>query len=497
MKINKNFFWGPIFLLGYILFSSANWIIRKFGKVTYEQIMFHLNMPYTSERKMVISYIQNTFLTGLLILIGLFLLFYPLYPKCLSFFNPFRKKFFSYRFPLSLMWLFFCIGWFCVRMNVKDMIFYSQYEFEISNFYELFYSSPEEAKIAFPKNKKNLILIFAESMEATYAQSPSHNYFGKNLIPELSNLANKYINFSHDSYIGGSFQIDGTQWTQAGLFSQTCGVPIQLPINNANWFHPANGFFPKAYCLYDILKKEGYLESFLIGSSGSFAGMDKFVETHGKQHLLDVNYIAKKEGFLTSFKNTTKIPDKKLFQYAKEELLKLNKENKPFVFTVMTLDSHYGTHHFEESECVYQFGKEKNIENVISCADHQITKFITWIMQQDFYKNSVIIVLGDHLTMNNRFTEDMDRKPLNIFINSPRKAFHIKNRIFTPFDIYPTIIESMGIDIKDHRLGLGTSLYSDIPTLTEEKMTIQEMDINVRKKSKIYDYLLYGKNVYP
>ena len=496
MKINRHAFWGLIFLLGWMMFSSANWVIRKFGKVTYEQIMFHLNMPFASERKMVISYLQNTILTGFLILIGLFLLFYPRYPKCLRFINSFRKTVFSYRFSLSLLWLFFCIGWFCVRMNVKDMLFYSQYKLETSNFYESFYSKPENAKLTYPKNKKNLILIFAESFESSYAQTPAHNYFGKNLIPGLTDLAKSHTNFSHDTDIGGSFQIDGTQWTQAGLLAQTCGIPIQLPISNANWFHPANGFFPKAYCLYDILKQQGYQETFLIGSAGSFASMDKFIESHGQQKLLDVNYIADKEGIATSFKNTTKIPDKKLFQYAKEELLKLGNESHPFVFTVMTLDSHYGTHHFEESECTYQFGKKKNIENVISCADHQITQFIEWIKQQTFYKDSVVVIVGDHLAMNNRFTENMDRKPINIFINSPRKTKHSKNRIFTPFDIYPTIIESMGIDIEGHRLGLGTSLYSDVPTLTEEKMTVQEMDVDVRKKSKLYDYLLYGKDIY-
>ena len=29
-----------------------------------------------------------------------------------------------------------------------------------------------------------------------------------------------------------------------------------------------------------------------------------------------------------------------------------------------------------------------------------------------------------------------------------------------------------------------------------EKMTVEEMDVNVRKKSKIYDWMLYGKDVH-
>ena len=115
---------------------------------------------------------------------------------------------------------------------------------------------------------------------------------------------------------------------------------------------------------------------------------------------------------------------------------------------------------------------------------------------QDFYEKSVVVIVGDHLTMNNRFTKEMDRKPINIFLNTPVAAVNTKNRIFTPFDIYPSIVESLGAKIDGHRLGLGTSLFSDLPTLTEGKMTVEEMDVNVRKKSKIYDWMLYGKDVH-
>ena len=163
---------------------------------------------------------------------------------------------------------------------------------------------------------------------------------------------------------------------------------------------------------------------------------------------------------------------------------------------MMTLDTHYGTYRFADDVCERRFGMHNNIENVVSCSDKQIANFIEWLKEQDFYKDSVVVVLGDHLTMNQRFTKEMDRKPINIFMNSPVAAINEKNRIFTPFDIYPTIIESLGAKIDGHRLGLGTSLFSDIPTLTEGKMTVEDMDISVRKKSKIYDWMLYGKNVH-
>lgn len=485
-----------IFFLGFMMFSSANWVVRKFGEVTYEQILFHLNMPFSSEVRMMMSYLKNTVMTGTIIAIVLLLLFCSKYKFHVKFIDAFRSKVYQYRNILSLVWLVFCVIFVFFKMNVWNMITFHRYKTEASNFYEENYIIPQQTKITFPKNKPNLILIFAESIEATYASTPKHNYFNADLIPGLHQLAKENISFSDNEYLGGSYQIDGTQWTQAGLFAQTCGAPIQLPINDPNWFHPKNGFFPNAWCLYDILQHEGYEQSILIGSNGEFAGMDKFVETHGNQRLLDTNFYAERDGIKLSFEKTTKLLDKQVFIYAKEELDNLRTAGKPFAFTLMTLDTHYGTAKFSDDICERKYGPNNNIENVVSCSDKQISSFIEWIKEQDFYENTVVVVVGDHLTMNPRFTKDMDRKPINIFINSPIAADKTTNRTFTPFDIYPTIVESLGAKIDGHRLGLGTSMFSDVPTLTEGKLSVEDMDINVRKKSKLYDWMLYGKDVH-
>ena len=484
-----------IFFCGFMIFSTANWIIHKFGVVTYEQIIFHLNMPFDSETRLMLSYFKNTLMTGLIVALVLFLLFWRKYKFHIRLIDKLRDFIYSHRLIISLVWLLFCLVWFFVRMNVWTMINYRSIKSETSNFYEQNYIVPQHTKITFPKHKRNLILLFMESMEATYAKTPKHNYFDADLIPELHHLAQQNINFSDNEYIGGSYPIDGTQWTQAGLFAQTCGAPIQLPIDDANFFHPKESFYPNAWCLYDILKQKGYEESFLIGSNGEFAGMNRFVETHGRQKLLDIMYYSKRDGIKVSFEKTTKLPDKQLFVYAKEELSNLAAQNKPFVFTFMTLDTHYGTAKFADDICERKYGADNNIKNVVSCSSYQIGEFIDWLKQQPYYQDTVVVMLGDHLTMNEFFTSEMDRKVLNIFINSPIGADRTKNRIFTSFDIYPTIIESLGAKISGHRLGLGTSLFSDVPTLTESKMSIEEMDTAVRKSSKLYDWLLYGKNV--
>ena len=43
--------------------SSARWAIRKFGEMSYEQVIFHLNTPLDSETKLICSYLRSCFYT--------------------------------------------------------------------------------------------------------------------------------------------------------------------------------------------------------------------------------------------------------------------------------------------------------------------------------------------------------------------------------------------------------------------------------------------------
>lgn len=51
-----------------------------------------------------------------------------------------------------------------------------------------------------------------------------------------------------------------------------------------------------------------------------------------------------------------------------------------------------------------------------------ISSFINWIKEQEFYDNTTIILIGDHLTMNDLFysNQNVDERTIyNAFINSP------------------------------------------------------------------------------
>ena len=151
-----------VFLFGFMFFSTANWIIRKYGPVTYEQIIFHLNMPFSSEIRLVLSYWQNTLMTGIILSLLLWLMFSQKYRIKFTSIEKMRDILYKNRWMLSCVWLIFCVIYFCLRMNVWSMITHRQYKRQVSSFYEQYYVMPQQTDIVFPANQRNLIIIFME-----------------------------------------------------------------------------------------------------------------------------------------------------------------------------------------------------------------------------------------------------------------------------------------------------------------------------------------------
>lgn len=483
-----------LIFIGYMFTSTANWVVRKFGELTYEQITFHLNVPLDTDPRLIMSYALNTVLMVAIIAF----ISYIILKRVSS-----RKSLF-----FAILFLLSSLAYTYNKLGIGDLLKEKDNQNILGNFYEQHYVNPYATDVKTPENKRNLIMIFAESMESTYANA---DYFGDNLIPELSKIAENNIHFSHNEALGGFFNIKGAKYTQASMISQLCAIPLRLPIEAAR-FRPKNGFLPGTLCLYDYLKNDGYNLTFLYGTSKESSGTDKFYATHGNPKILDWNFYArrdnlkknkvakkdKKKSYRSFFKKA--IRDERLFKYAKDEIIELDGKKEPFALILMTLDTHFGTEHFEAKNCQIKYHDKgvqdkDNFKNVVSCADKQIAEFIDWIKAQPLYENTEIIIVGDHLTMSSSiFNEAMDRTVYDVYINSSlQDKRYTQNRRFTALDTLPTILESMGYIIEGHKLGLGVSLFSGLPTLLEQGISIKELDRELDKQSKIYNKILFGE----
>ena len=166
--------------------------------------------------------------------------------------------------------------------------------------------------------------------------------------------------------------------------------------------------------------------------------------------------------------------DRYLYSWAKEALTELSRSDQPFHFSMLTVDTHNPAGYLcDLCPDIYP----TQFENVLACSSRQLDDFITWCEAQPFFENTSIVITGDHGSMVPGFYQEgiMDRnhgstnrKVYNAFINSAVEPVQEENRRFTTLDFFPTTLASIGVSIEGERLGLGTNLFSAVPTLAEE-----------------------------
>lgn len=340
-----------------------------------------------------------------------------------------------------------------------------------SDFIEQNYVDPSTTEITFPEKKRNLITIYLESMEVTYADKESGGGMDINYIPELTTLANENENFSGDSTtLNGGISLPGTTWTMGGLFASTSSLPLQLATDGNN-MDTQSSFFGNATVLGDVLANNGYNNYFSCGSDGNFAGRKLYFETHGNYEVHDVAYNKDTGRLDPDYYVWWGFEDSKLIDYAKDDLTNIASLDEPFNYTMLTVDTHFEDGYVcEDCEDLYdgnQYG------NVMRCSSKRITDFISWIQEQPWYENTTIVLTGDHPTMDSDFCNDVDsnyqRKVYVNYINAaPVENNSTGYREYSTFDTFPTTVAALGATIEDNRLGLGTNLYSGLPTYLEK-----------------------------
>jgi phosphoglycerol transferase len=357
-----------------------------------------------------------------------------------------------------------------------------------SQFYEEHYIDPKTVDFIFPEKKRNLLVIVVESLETSFLQQQfcAEGLFEEDLIPEIAALAREGVNFSGTEDIGGLVQVSGTSWTIAGIVSFYSGLSLVLPIDGNTYRGLGNTFFSNAACLGDILYEEGYRNYFICGSDSAFAGRDVYFKLHGNTTIWDYHYFRDNGYIPPDYLAWWGFEDRKLYSFAKEKLSALGGRPEPFFFTLLTADTHASDGYLDDhAERLY----DSQYKNVLRDTSRQLDDFMLWIKEQPFYEHTTVAILGDHLYMDATFFpagSDLSRRhPLNIFINSPLSDAHAKNRIFSHLDIFPTLLDSIGVDYNAEGLGLGRRMSMGTATLTET-ISWTELNAQLVRRSKKY-----------
>ncbi len=338
------------------------------------------------------------------------------------------------------------------------------------------YVDPRDANIQFPEKKRNLIHIFLESMEFSYMSKDLGGFMDVNMIPELTQLAGEGYCFSHsDNQFGGPQAAVGTTWSVASMVNMSTGLPLKTPTER-NAYGSKDNFLPGAYTMGDLLAEQGYEQTLMFGADADFGGLTYYFESHGDFKIMDYKY-AKNNGLIPkNYMVWWGYEDDKLFEFAKDELTRLGQTGKPFNFVMETADTHRPDGYLSPNAPTPY---ENQYANVVAYSSAEVYDFVRWIQQQPFYENTTVVITGDHLSMETNFFEfykfddDYRRTQYNVILNPVGSVETddlsiLRNRDYANFDMFPTILSSMGVTFDGSRLGIGTDLFSGEQTLFEE-----------------------------
>ncbi len=381
---------------------------------------------------------------------------------------------------------FICLAW------QVDLVGYADSIINETSLYMEYYVEPVSSVYSFPEHKKNLIYIYLESYENTFTSYENGGNQPVDYMPEMVELANSHVNFSNTDGLGGQSVFFSTvDYTMGSTVAQTSGIPLMLYNSESE----SDAEYTTMRRLEDILHDEGYNQIFIRGEDTSFARYEEYVGRYENSTIFDHKEALKQGWIPEGYEETWGYEDQKLFEFSKILIKDIAEKGAPFCATLYTVDTHGLEGGYRCPLC--DPGITDDFAAAVRCTSRKIDDFLTWLEQQDFYEDTVVIMVGDHPVegrKNNKVVNldenDYCRTTYNCIINSDTQPVKEKNRLFTAMDMFPTTLSALGVRIEGNRLGLGTDLFSEEQTLCEllgKETFLKE----IKRHSKYYKTRVY------
>ncbi|MGL4292174.1 MAG: LTA synthase family protein [Bacteroidales bacterium] len=280
-------------------------------------------------------------------------------------------------------------------------------------------------------NKKNVIMIFMESMSADLIGA----YEGeKSLTPFLDSLYQQSMSFKN-IYSAGIH-------TNHGLYSTLYSFPTILKRNAMK-----GSDIPAYTGLPSILENNGYHNLFFMTHEAQYDNMNAFLRTNGYHDIYsEENYPEEK------IVNSFGVPDDYLFEYALPVINRQAEKKQPFFATLLTISNHPPYIIPEWFE-----GKSQEKEDlIVEYADHCLKQFMQQAARQSWFENTLFVFLGDHGKMvgnpETQMPDSYNHIPLMIYYPgiSPEENHKPGGQI----DIAPTLLGMLNLNYRRHHLGI-------------------------------------------
>jgi phosphoglycerol transferase len=313
---------------------------------------------------------------------------------------------------------------------------------------------------------KNIVFIYAESLERTY--------FDETIFPDLIKGLRELE--SKSTYFTNIQQVAGTGWTVGGMTASQCGIPLFTP-SHGNSMSGMDEFLSSAVCFGDLLSEQGYQFNYMGGASLDFAGKGKLYKTHGFTDVLGRDELSPKLEDET-YKTGWGLYDDSLFNMVYSRFIELSESGNKFGLFTLTLDTHHPNGHPSKSCKGTEYKDASNpILNAVACSDYLISNFIKKISDSAYADNTIVVLVSDHLAMRNtasEFLQSRERTNLFMIIDPSNDTSREIETVGSTLDIGATLLPLLGYagdialgrnllsseELKEDRLFIHSSLTS-------------------------------------
>lgn len=335
-----------------------------------------------------------------------------------------------------------------------------------------------------PEVKKNVVLISIESLSADFME----HYGGtKKITPFLDSLADRSLMFTN-LYATGNRTVRGLEALTLCI-PPTAGESIIKRDDNKNKFTTGS-----------VFKSKGYDVKFLYGGYSYFDNMEDFFGGNGYD-IVDRNSFKPEE---ITFANVWGVADEDMAKKAIQVMNAEAKSGKPFFNHWMTVSNHRPFTYPEGRIDIP--GTAKSRDGGVKYTDYSLRKFFEMAKKQDWYKNTVFVIIADHCASSAGKTElpmDKYRIPAMIFSEGfiqPQKFDQLMSQI----DVMPTLFGMLNFNYKSKFLGQDVfrkefqpkayiATYQDLGFVKDNRLTI----ISPVKKVKQYSLDLEPSSLAP
>lgn len=289
----------------------------------------------------------------------------------------------------------------------------------------------------------NLVIFLQESLGAEFVGALG----GMPLTPELDKLSEEGLLFSR-LYSTGTRSVRGIEAVTTGFLPSPSESVVKL-----------SGAQTEFFTLGALLKQAGYNTSFIYGGMANFDNMASFFNGNGFDNIID-EVVLDKDDTRYAFKGTWGYSDEDLVTKANDYFKSLG--DKPF-FSLMFSSSNHDPFEFPDGRIKLYEQPKNTVHNAIKYADFSIGKFFELAKKEDYFKNTVFVVIADHNTRTyGKNLIPMHKFRIPALIVGPDVPHGVKyDKLSSQIDIPPTLLSMIGMKVETPMAGRNILQLSD------------------------------------